>query len=334
MDLQEFYRKCFLANESLTNQIEWAQAEAVQSRERVLIQARMEGSEDEARGSTFEEDALATLFEAHSQLGEVLKQHDDLERMARDENEMREVRERSKKETRMNWTVSLPQIKAGGLLLIVVQSVIDGHGLLQPATGASSSRSPSPAPLSRLPAPDTMPHSSPHLQDSTPLPIPPLRLPDGRSRTPSPDRLPVKISSSPGRASPLGGGRARGPRPLPNPFAPRSDTHSALSGSLPKDDHAMSQSHHSGSQQARSSNPSRSGTGSTHDGSGVHHRDELDDGSAEGKPSYKAMGKRRAAPKDPDSECSIFHNPLFPCLLRQALVSKLTCHLRRPFQPR
>lgn len=53
-----------------------------------------------------EERALAMLFEAHGMLGEALKQHDDLERMARDEVEMRQVRERSKKDVRMDRNVS------------------------------------------------------------------------------------------------------------------------------------------------------------------------------------------------------------------------------------
>lgn len=61
---------------------------------------------DPAPGSTQEEQALGTLFEAHSQLAEALKQHDDLERLAVDDAEMREVRERSKKEIRMDRSVS------------------------------------------------------------------------------------------------------------------------------------------------------------------------------------------------------------------------------------
>ena len=60
---------------------------------------------DDVPGSTAEEEALGTLFETHGALAEALKQHDDLERLAVDEMEMREVRERSKKETRMNRNV-------------------------------------------------------------------------------------------------------------------------------------------------------------------------------------------------------------------------------------
>lgn len=108
-DPQEFYRKCFLAHESLTNQIDWAQAEASQSREQAIMDASAAGY-DPPPMSTPEEQALGTLFEAHSQLAEALKQHDDLERLARDESELREVRERSKKETRMDRSVCLPVV--------------------------------------------------------------------------------------------------------------------------------------------------------------------------------------------------------------------------------
>lgn len=58
---------------------------------------------------TIEEKALAKLLEAHGLLSEALTQHDDLERMARDEMELKEVRERSKKDTRMDRNVSRPR---------------------------------------------------------------------------------------------------------------------------------------------------------------------------------------------------------------------------------
>lgn len=58
------------------------------------------------RSQTLEEEALGTLFEAHSNLAEAIRQHDELERMAQDEQELRQVRERSRKETRMDRNVS------------------------------------------------------------------------------------------------------------------------------------------------------------------------------------------------------------------------------------
>lgn len=108
--MQEFYQKCFHAHESLTNQIEWAQAEAVQSRERVNMQNDPNNPSEEQYRPTFEEQALGSLFEAHGSLAEVLKQHDDLDNLAADEREMKEVRERSKKEMRMDRNVSYSRL--------------------------------------------------------------------------------------------------------------------------------------------------------------------------------------------------------------------------------
>lgn len=100
--IHEFYRKCFLAHESLTNQMDWAQAEASRSRENVNVQRLMTTDhEQDHQHQTLEEQALGMLFEAHSSLSEGIRQHDDLEKMAMDEKEMREARERSRKETRV-----------------------------------------------------------------------------------------------------------------------------------------------------------------------------------------------------------------------------------------
>lgn len=105
--INEFYRKCFMAHESLTNQMDWAQAEASRSREAVNVHRLMTtDQEQDVRSQTLEEEALATLFEAHSNLAEAIRQHDELERMAQDEQELRQVRERSRKETRMDRNVS------------------------------------------------------------------------------------------------------------------------------------------------------------------------------------------------------------------------------------
>jgi len=98
--VQEFYRKCVLAHESLTGQMDWAQAQATQSRERVIMTSSVEGS-DSDHGHTLEEQTLASLFEAHSALAESLMQYDDLEILAVDERELKEARERSRQETKM-----------------------------------------------------------------------------------------------------------------------------------------------------------------------------------------------------------------------------------------
>ena len=105
--IHEFYKKCFMAHESLTNQMDWAQAEASKSREAANVQRLMTTDhEQDVRSQTMEEEALAALFEAHSNLAEAIRQHDELERMAQDEQELRQVRERSRKETRMDRNVS------------------------------------------------------------------------------------------------------------------------------------------------------------------------------------------------------------------------------------
>lgn len=104
--INEFYRKCFMAHESLTNQMDWAQAEASRSREAVNVHRLMTTDhEQDVNSQTMEEEALGTLFEAHSSLAEAIRQHDELERMAQDEQELRQVRERSRKETRMDRNV-------------------------------------------------------------------------------------------------------------------------------------------------------------------------------------------------------------------------------------
>nr|XP_019047665.1 hypothetical protein I302_04281 [Kwoniella bestiolae CBS 10118]OCF26595.1 hypothetical protein I302_04281 [Kwoniella bestiolae CBS 10118] len=277
--IEEFYRKVFLAHESLTNQMDWAQAEAARSRER-HASLTLDGNpnSDNTRHDTPEEKALALLLEAHSALGEALKQHDDLTKLAGEEKEMREVRERSKKETRMDRNHS---------------------GLFPPSNQpqASSSRSPSPVPNMRLPS-DTTPRVTSN------NPFRNANAENGRtSRTPSPDHQlnhplpnPPKLSTSPApgsrTGSPLGMGRLRmgGPRPLPNPFAKGNNAshqslHNLATGTAPS---------RNGS--GEGDTPSRSGTGDSSNQS--HGQVEEVDGDElppkPVKPSRKALGKRRA----------------------------------------
>ncbi|WVQ68769.1 uncharacterized protein L199_006978 [Kwoniella botswanensis] len=313
--IEEFYRKVFLAHESLTNQMDWAQAEAARSRER-HASLTLDGNPnvDNTKQDTPEEQALGSLLEAHSALGEALKQHDDLTKLAGEEKEMREVRERSKKETRMDRN----------------QPMYEQSGLFPPSNQpqASSSRSPSPVPHVRLPSNSTPKvTSSPRNYDLPLQPPPPSQgagappiagsnnpfrnanNENGRSsRTPSPDQQPhplphpPKLSSSPVPTSrtnsPLGMGRLRmgGPRPLPNPFAKGNNaSHQSLqnlangTGTTP-------------SRNGSGDTPSRSGTGDSSNQShaGVNHG--VDDKEIDGddlppkpvRPSRKALGKRRA----------------------------------------
>ncbi|WWD21898.1 hypothetical protein CI109_106386 [Kwoniella shandongensis] len=295
--IREFYTKVFHAHESLTNQMDWAQAEAARSRERhanLILDGGGTLETDTPHQSTPEELALASLFDAHSALAEALKQHDDLDRMAMDEREMREVRERSKKETRMDRMQQQGMLDSNG-------------GLLAPSQQqtASSSRSPSPAPHTRLPMePPYKVSSSPRQLDvplAAPRPIdanhahPPFRgAYTDRSRTPSPDRHPLphppKISSSP--TGPTSGSRTNsplgrvkmGPRPLPSPFKNGNQSQVSLA---------------TGTSGAGSNPPSRSGTGDTGTGAVAGPTVDLDeDGDhlppAPLKPSRKALGKRRA----------------------------------------
>ncbi|WVR04273.1 hypothetical protein IAU60_001273 [Kwoniella sp. DSM 27419] len=311
----EFYRKVFLAHESLTNQMDWAQAEAQRSHERhggLTLDGNPDA--DNTHGDTPEEQALANLFEAHSALAEALRQHDEMERIAAEDREMREVRERSKKDTRMDRN---QQIYA------------EGPGGLAPPGGqirASGSRSPSPSRHAPLPVTAQTLSSSPRKYDS-PMPLPgPPRSDAGhpfkgpytdsaaRSRTPSPDARhplpqPPKIPGSPGHtraSSPLGRVRMGGPRPLPNPFAKNASQASlanAASGTAtPGTGTATSGTGTGAATPALTGalgtghNPSRSGTGDTTGSSAQADQEEDGDNlpPVPLKPSRKALGKRRA----------------------------------------
>lgn len=57
-------------------------------------------------GDTIEEQALSVLFDAHASLSEAIRQHDEMDRMAQEQKQISEVRERSKKETKMGRDVS------------------------------------------------------------------------------------------------------------------------------------------------------------------------------------------------------------------------------------
>lgn len=287
--IREFYTKCVLAHESLTNQMDWAQSEAARSR-------RVANSVDGPHHSTAEENALALLFEAHGILTDALKQHDDLEKMAADDREIRSVQERSKKDTRMDRRQQMDMLTA--------------------PEGGSSSRSPSPSGYNRalpdvrdsqlfndtrhLPEVPTTESFSSHLQAAV--------TDRGVSRTPSPDGRrsahqlpqlppPKPIASPPRSGSPLGRSRMQGPRPLPNPFKTVNSSQSLTTAAA--DARELQPA------------PSRGHSGSTHEGGSSGTGEDEDD---EARPSRKALGKRRAIP-DPDSEllCRPFVDCAHPC---------------------
>lgn len=93
---------------------------------------------------TPEEKLLAALLTAHGDLMEAFKQHEELEKLARNEREMHEVEERSKVETRFDRTKAV-QREDG-------EWEERGRGFLGVDGGpvASGSRSPSPVPGAAL----------------------------------------------------------------------------------------------------------------------------------------------------------------------------------------
>lgn len=194
-----------------------------------------------------------------------------------------------------------------GVWLILQQAFEASNDLLRPTqtAGGSTSRSPSPTPHARLPQADGLVSSPRALNAPMPLPVPRPFGSEVRSRTPSPDSLrQPRIPPSPGRAgSPLGQGilaKAKGPRPLPNPFSRSQNPSNRDLPAAGKD----------------GATPSRSGTDSTdyHGQHGASTQTPFANGDAAGeeddsdappvRPSRKALGKRRVI-EDPDSEFDV-----------------------------
>ena len=144
-----------------------------------------------------------------------------------------------------------------------------------------------------------------------PLQLPPARGYDNsRSRTPSPDSLPhppPRMDPSPNGAlrpaSPLGQNRVRGARPLPvpgsnNPFRSQHASNASLNSSAGN--------HNNGQTGGKpfSTDPVKLAAGLTaRPGSSLSGSEGGDEDEVPKKPSRKALGKRRAVPVDPDSEC-------------------------------
>ncbi|KAL1408179.1 hypothetical protein Q8F55_004984 [Vanrija albida] len=296
--IKEFYRKTFLAHESLTNQMDWAQAEAAKARREA---ESVENPQEQQHHTTLEEVALAQLFEAHSVVADALKQYDDLERMAADEQEMRAVQERSKKETRLDRRQQMDMLAPGESAEASASRSPSPHST--PLGGAGGSRA-SPPVLNDRPLPAAAPlHRQLGESPTNQILLHAVRD-GGRSRTPSPDRRglpePPKVPPSPARnPSPVGRSRIPGPRPLPSTRQLRSNNSpstNSLTGLV------------DGPHQ-----PSRGGSGSTNNGtngsgSGAEGDAEEDDETSAAappaRPSRKALGKRRAEPVDPDNDFS------------------------------
>jgi len=136
--VDEFYRRVVLSQELVASQIPWASAQADRSRE-----AMPHGSE------TREEHLLADLLEAHGRAGEAIKMVDDARRRIDEEEEERQVTERSKVEVRLDRSALAQDATTGELYDL---SSRGGGGLLgveREYPQASGSRSPSPHAASR-----------------------------------------------------------------------------------------------------------------------------------------------------------------------------------------
>lgn len=170
---------------SMMDQMAWASSLADKSK------SRRERDEP-----TAEEEAFASLIDANEQLAEVLRLHEEMEKLARDERDMQAAEERSRREMRLDRSVSTPSRATLLTLQHAARLVADGQLAPPNATGGAASRSPSPRMRPLADAPNARP-DTPSSEDHPPLPPPPRVLPE-----------------NPRSASP----RTGGPRPLPNPF--------------------------------------------------------------------------------------------------------------------
>jgi len=160
--IREFHTKCMRSQEIITAQILWASAQADRAR-REYNEAHADGQLDPG-SQTVEEDLFADLLQANQELLEVFRVYDEAERLAYQEQEEREVRERSRVETRLDRAQIQFYNEDGSF---VVQGPRQGAG---ETAGGGSSRSPSPSPA-------LLPRSaSPSPRAGHPLPIPPASL--------------------------------------------------------------------------------------------------------------------------------------------------------------
>ncbi|KZV63547.1 hypothetical protein PENSPDRAFT_207928 [Peniophora sp. CONT] len=201
--IREFHDKCRNSQELILAQIPWASAGADRSRQiRLAAEEAATVKHVPAPGSlqvtnatpptelTVEEQLLAALLEANEVLVSVLRVYEDLERVGIE----REAEEISKRDVKIDRS----------------QLVYDEYGVPHleppPRGDASSSRSPSPGPISRTPSPHMpavrqdpthpLPHPPPHpvlaYANGLAVPPPPSRAPagprsPGSMRTPSPE---------------------------------------------------------------------------------------------------------------------------------------------------
>ncbi|KAH7345763.1 hypothetical protein B0J17DRAFT_49260 [Rhizoctonia solani] len=185
--IKEFRQKCMKSQEIIGAQIDWATSVADRARAEQLT---VNGPGEIA--PTVEEQLLQALVMATTELNDVFKTYDDLERIAISEREEAEVRARSKVELRLDRT-KYQQLEGGDVYMIPQ----DNHGPSRSQThtpAPAQNHTPAPAqnhtPLpghTRRPLPQPTP-SSPHVNSlAPPPPAPHGPRPLSRNRTPSPN---------------------------------------------------------------------------------------------------------------------------------------------------
>lgn len=276
--LPELQRKALRMFDALNSQMAWAQSEAEKSRRIANSVPRAE----QGSLSTTEESALEILLKAHGRLSETLAEYDDLVNRSIEERELREVQERSKTDTRRDYTQQMDMLMA------------PNEGM-----ATSSSRSPSPSHTTRV-QPDTgrsprtdsgHGHSSygSHV-DSLSIQVASYNLEPKRSRSPSPARgLPIPPKISMGQSPPRSGSpqsrvsRVPGPRPLPLPGAQQFR-------SVNSNPNLVLSATEYGSRMI----PRRGDSGSSGDIPRSNGNADVGEEGDTPRPSRKALGKRRA----------------------------------------
>ncbi|KAG9037628.1 hypothetical protein FRB95_004848 [Tulasnella sp. JGI-2019a] len=203
--LIEFRTSCLRSKEIIETQIPWATAGADRSRLERGHKHRKENDSSPV-SVTVEEELLAALLQANQDLTEALREYDDVVSIGAAEREEKEVKERSRKEIRLDRT-QIQYYDPDGSFITEPQ---EGGGGSGPSRSPSPTKRPSPAGTGPHPLPippmGSAPHYIPphltpishHHNGSTHTLAPPPPAPHGprqpssingidRSRSPSPD---------------------------------------------------------------------------------------------------------------------------------------------------
>ncbi|KAH6911955.1 hypothetical protein BKA70DRAFT_1398023 [Coprinopsis sp. MPI-PUGE-AT-0042] len=129
--IKEFHQKCESSQKLVFAQIEWATAQAEQSR--VKRNAEREQRGEDGDDETIEEQLLGALLGANEELLYALRQHDDLLFLLRQDEDLFQIKKQSRKDIRMDPREIVQHQQQAEHLPVA-------HGV-----DASRSRSPSPA---------------------------------------------------------------------------------------------------------------------------------------------------------------------------------------------